>query len=135
MLLIPNYMTLKKSLANIVLVGALTLGGTGCDTQYKEGRVIKESGTVVNIVESGGALFGNESVKLGNPSYILTVETDEGKYVISVSENYDKPLVALAEAIEVGDKIRFVKTDMNQVYFSKDRIGRNYSNNIELIGK
>jgi len=134
-------MTIKKTLSSIVLAGALAFSSAGCShhPQYQEGKVIKESGTVVNIVESSGALFGNESVKFGNPNYVLTVETDDGKYVINVRENHRKPLAALAEAIEVGDKIRF-KTNyfdrgIDKDYFSKDRIGTVPSNEIELLGK
>ncbi len=149
-------MTIKKTLSSIVLAGALAFGGAGCscyNPQYQEGKVTKESGTVVNIVESSGALFGNESVKFGNPDYVLTVETDHGKYVINVEERRFIPpfksLVALAEAIEIGDRIRFktdyIITDYTKHplislgergdYFSKDRIGSVPSNEIELLGK
>ncbi len=134
-------MTIKKTLSSIVLAGALAFGGTGCyHPQYQEGKVTKENGTVVNIVESSGALFGNESVKFGNPNYVLTVETDQGKYVINVRERRPKPLVALAEAIEEGDRIKF-KTNYvtalgsSEDCFSKDRIGSVYSDEIELLGK
>lgn len=135
-------MTIKKTLSSIVLAGALAFGGAGCyhRPQYQEGKVTKESGTVVNIVKSSGALFGNESVKFGNPNYVLTVETDQGKYIINVSESYSKPLAALAEAIEVGDRVRF-KTNywanhgQDRDYFSKDRIGSVPSDDIELLGK
>src|SRR3989344_6340839 len=70
LLLITNCMTIK-TLSSIVLAGALALVGAGCShhPQYQEGKVTKESGTVVNIVESSGALFGNESVKFGNPNF------------------------------------------------------------------
>ncbi|MBS3074618.1 hypothetical protein J4447_04175 [Candidatus Pacearchaeota archaeon] len=133
-------MTIKKTLADIVLTGALALVGVGCShhPQYQEGKVTKESGTVVNIVESSGALFGNESVKFGNPNYVLTVETDQGKYTINVEGRYSKPLAALAEAIEVGDRIKF-KTNhwggKDRDYFSRDRIGSVPSDEIELLGK
>ena len=133
-------MTIKKTLSSIVLAGALALGGTVCShhSQYQEGKVTKESGTVVNIVKSSGAIFGNESVKFGNPNYVLTVETDQGEYVINVRENYSKPLVALAEAIEVGDRIKF-KTNYWDVkdldYFSEDRIGSVPSDEIKLLRK
>jgi len=91
------------------------------------------------MLESSGAFFGNESVRFGNPSYILTVETEQGKYTISVIE-WGKPLLGLAEAIEVGDRIKF-KTSITDFisgsvnYFSKDRIGSLYSDDIELLGK
>ncbi|MBI2564740.1 hypothetical protein HYV79_01995 [Candidatus Woesearchaeota archaeon] len=118
-------------------LGALVFALTGCESQpqYLEGRVTKESGTVVNIVESSRALFGNESVKFGKQTYVLTVETSQGRYIINVREGGSKPLVALAEAIEVGDKVRF-RTDTDFLRrFSKDRIGNVISNDIELIGR
>ena len=136
-------MTIKKTLSSIVLAGALAFGSAGCSSyhpQYQEGEVTKESGTVVNIVESSGALFGNESVKFGNPNYVLTIKTDKGKYIIDVRENYQKPLAALAEAIEVGSRIRFkTNRDMSlgksMDYFSEDRIGSVPSSEIELLGE
>jgi hypothetical protein len=135
-------MTIKKTLSSIVLAGALAFGSAGCSyhQEYQEGKVTKESGTVVNVVESSAALFGNESVKFGNPNYVLTVETDQGKYVINVRESSSKPLAALAEAIEVGDRIRFGTNyhkgfGDSRNYFSKDRIGSVPSNKVELLGK
>ena len=127
-----------------VLAGTLIFGGIKCgekfQPEYQEGKVIKESGTAVNIVESTGAIFGNEAVKFGNPNYVLSVETNKGKYIISVWEEYSKPLVALAEAIEIGDKIKFRTNYCPPLgeegnYFSKDRIGAMPSNEIELLGK
>jgi len=133
-------MIIKKTLSRIVLAGTLAFGGAGCShhPQYQEGKVTKESGTVVNVVESSGAIFGNKSVKFGNPNYVLTVETDQGKYVISVREKDSKPLAALAEAIEVGDRIKF-KTNYQDIadhdYFSEDRIGSVPSDEIKLLGE
>ena len=71
-------------------------------------------------MESSGAIFGNdifgnESIKFWKPIYILTVSTDQGKYVINVIET-SKPLVALAEAIEVGDRVRFLTSYWNANY-------------------
>jgi hypothetical protein len=123
---------------------ALTLGGcSGFKPEYLEGTVIKESGSVVNIVQSSGALFGNESVKFGQQNYILTVETTSGKYIIDVNEGYNSriPLAALAEAIEVGDKIKF-KTNYEsgwgsrgRLYFSRDRLGSIWIDDIEILNK
>ncbi len=128
-----------NKIKRLVGIGALALSLVGCGEVkpiYLEGRVIKESGTVVNLVESSGALFGNESVKLGNPNYLLTVETSEGKYIMDISEHYSKTLAALAEAIEVGDKVRFITNDPNDYPgFSKDRIGTIHSHNIEVLGR
>ncbi len=136
-------MTIKRTLSSIVLAGTLAFSGLKCSSpsnpqEYLEGKVIKEGGTAVNLVESSGAIFGNESVKLGYPTYIITVETSQGKYVMNVIDDYNKPLVALAEAIEVGDRIRFRTTYRgcgHEDCFSRDRIGGVYSDYIELLGK
>ena len=130
-------------LQEISEIGALVLILNGCASfqpKYLEGKVTKESGTIVNLVESSGAFFGNESVKFGNPNYILTIETSGGKYIVDVSETYSKPLAALAEAIEVGDKVKF-KTNYEAMigdirsYFSSDKIGSVPSDEIEVIKK
>ena len=131
---------IKKTLSSIILASALTFGGVGCSYQpeYQEGKVIKEGGSIANIVESSGALFGNESVKFGNQNYVLSVDTEQGKYVIYVREYHSKPIAALAEAIEVGDRVRFKTNYMNfgnKNYFSEDRIGSVPSHEIELLGK
>ncbi len=123
-------------------IGALVLALSGCGFQpkYLEGKVTKESGTIINLVESSGAFFGNESVKFSDPNYILTIETSDGKYIVNMSETYSKPLAALAEAIEVGDKVKF-QTNYEYIfgdirsYFSSDKIGSIPSNKIEVIKK
>mgnify|MGYP004201836341 CR=1 FL=1 len=122
------------SLSPLVLVG--------CEPQlpeFQEGKVTKESGVVTEVIKSSGGLFSKESVRI-KPTYVLNVETRQGDYIISVRESYSKPLVALAEAIEIGDRIRFpltsgskgVFSERNYKYFSKDRIGSVSSNDISL---
>jgi len=126
--------------------GALILALSSCalpEKEYLEGRIVKESGTVINIVKSSGSLFGNESVKFENQNYVLTVETEQGKYIINVRDSHSKPISALAEAIEEGDKIKFpikkpAHSDIFNAeynYFSKDRIGTMHSIEIEVLGK
>ena len=125
---------LQKALGMGML--ALTLNGcSDIPQKYLEGKVTKESGTACNIVESSGALFGNESVKFGEPTYILTVETKQGKYTINVIE-YRKSILALAQAIEVGDSIRFALSGYDvSPCFSEDRVGSNLSMDIVVLGK
>lgn len=126
-------------------IGALALTSLlGCDNPetYLEGKVIKEGGSVVNIVQSSGALFGNDSVKFGDPTYVLAVETNEGKYIIDVREysftrTFKHTLVALAEAIKEGSVIKFPKSykcnGKDESYFAKDKIGRLSSDSIEVV--
>ena len=100
-------MAFKKTLASLILGATLAFSGCG-DTKpcyYLEGEVIKESGSVVSVIESSGAVFGNESVKFGNPTYVLRVKTEKGIYTINVEGDSQKPLAALAEAIKAGDKV------------------------------
>ena len=126
-------------------IGALVLTLGGCDSynsfkpEYLEGTITKESGNVVNIVGSSGALFGNESVKFGDPNYILTVKTTNGEYIINVRETNSKPLAALAEAVKVGSRVRF-RTNYDifgesQPYFSSDKIGSIPSDEVEALQK
>ena len=123
-----------KTLVAAIGIG-LALGLNGCGPiEYVEGVVTKESGTIVNIVESSGAIFGNESVKFGNPSYVLTVESERGKYILNVRENWSKPLSVLSEAIEPGDRIR-INVSNDRTYISNDGIGSLPGYCIELIGK
>ncbi len=125
----------------LIGAGILTLTSlSGCQAKYLEGTVVKESGTVLNLVESPKPfLFGNESVKFGNPNYILTIKTNGGKYIVDLREinSYkNKTLAALAEAIEVGDRVRFRTNDINGIsYFSRDRIGTIPTPSLEVLGK
>ena len=61
---------------------------------------------------------------------IFDVISHPHEYTIDVNNNYLKSSAALAEAIEVGDKIRF-RVDN----FSSDRIGWVPSNEIQVVGK
>ncbi|MBI4738713.1 hypothetical protein HY772_04000 [Candidatus Woesearchaeota archaeon] len=128
-------MTIKQTLGAIVLAGASGL--TGCSVDYKTGTVEKESGTVAQIVESRGALFGNESVKFSDPTYILQIKTEEGVYIASVKSGRQKTIEALATALEEGDRVRFVVNDSYRdgKTFGNDRVGTLYADQIEILPK
>ncbi len=144
MLLITNVMTIKRTLVTIVLASAIglaacspsPLGGPG---NYVEGKVVSEYGNVARIVESSGALFGNESVKLGNPVYGLKVETPQGIYIIEVDVNDQSgsrgPHSAynLAAAIEEGTEVKFPLRYDEKDLFSVDRLGILDPDDIEII--
>jgi hypothetical protein len=119
-------------------VGALVLAlATGCEQkkpEYVTGTVTQERGTVAQIVESSGALFGNESVKISDPTYVLQIQTPQGLYSASIKESSSKPLDALALAIEEGSRIRVEKGYWDS-HFGEDRIGYLYSENIIVDGK
>lgn len=125
-----------KPARNILRMGALVvaLGLSGCvEIKNLEGTVKEEFGTTPTIVESNGALFGNESVKFGDPNYGLVLETEKGDYTIYVSDYKTKRVIALAKAIELGDRIRITYDSSTIIY--KDGIGRTDSDTIEIIGK
>ena len=126
-----------KLYQKILATGALiaSVGLSGCnERQTLEGTVKEEFGTAQRIVESSGTIFGNESVKLGDPSYGLILETDKGEYVISVKDIPSlKPVYALARAIEPGDKVRITYDGYTRI--GNDRVGTTDSDTIELIEK
>lgn len=125
----------QKILATGALIGAIGL--VGCEQQKPrtlEGTVKEEFGAAQRIIESSGAIFGNESVEIGDPTYGLVLETDKGEYVISVKDIHSlKPVYALARAIEPGDKVRITCNYHTRI--GNDRIGRTNSDTIELIEK
>lgn len=136
-------MQVRKTLTSIVLAGTLAPGGVGCSKpeNHVEGKVIQEYGSVARIVQSSGALFGNESVKLGNPIYGLKVETPQGIYIIHVdiddSSGSQGPHTAynLAAAIEEGTRVRFPLRYDGRNLFSADKLGIVDPDDITILGK
>jgi len=122
-------------------VGALVLAfASGCDNKpskpsdiYLEGTVKREAGSVARIVESSGALFGNESVKFSNPTYVLQIETPEGVYTASVVQYGNKTLDALALVIQEGSRVKFAKRHHDNDRFGEDRIGKIYSDELTVL--
>ncbi len=135
-------MSIMNKLKRNLVIGALALTSLGgcSEPTYLEGKVAKESGSAVNLIRSEGALFGNDSVKFGKLNYILTVDTSKGRYVIDVCQK-EKSLAALAEAIEVGDTVRFPIDNINGICyagnerFEEDRIGSVPSKYLSVIKK
>ncbi len=139
-------MRIKQKLRTIVLVTAIGLAGCSPKPKdYIEGTVVKEYGNVARIVESSGALFGNESVKLGNPNYGLIVETSRGKYTIDVDvsdksgSSGPKTAYNLAARIEEGTKIRFPTTfdgrsrTNKPIGFTDDKVGYLDPDDIQIL--
>ena len=109
---------------------------TGCDRSTRlEGVVLEEGGTLPRLVKSPKGFLSNETVKINN-SYVLTVQTAQGKYTMAVRDDYKKPVAALEEAIEKGDTIIFPLTNYNgQTIFFEDNIGAVNSNEISVKKK
>lgn len=128
---------MKKTLTATALLLAGAIGLSGCSRDYKTGTVEKEYGTVAKIIESSGALFGNESVKFSDPTYILQIKTAEGTYTASVIPYKNRTIEALATALEEGDRVRFAVNDPMQYgsCFGSDRVGRIRADQIEILPK
>lgn len=138
-------MNYRKLFAVPLIAAVVGLGG--CENEYQTGEVIRESGTLVErrenrLEDSSGAIFGNDSVRVGNQSYILEVSAEDGIYTIGVIDGRNshnqiyKSMEALEQAIEVGDRIKFL-TVLGGTHrkFSEDRIGSNYSSDITIDEK
>jgi len=141
-------MRFKKTLTSIVLAGAIGLSGcTKAPKNYVEGEVIERYGTVSGLIESSGALFGNESVKAGDPSYVIRVKTQNGVYTIEVDaldtsgSSGPQTIYSVAAATKIGTKIKFPtkaygKNWKNQhAGFSSGNVGMLDPDDIEIIGK
>ena len=141
---------MKNKLITVMGIGALALNLSACCQDYSlrelEGTVLKEKGNIMNIESSSGAIFGNESVKFGDKTYILNVRTKEGDYIMQVYETWGskKPLEALEDSIKIGSKIRFYvdKEDNSPFHckksipiFSEDKIGWIKTNEITVLKK
>ena len=130
-----------NQLKKVFGVGALVLTlATGCENkpEYVAGIVTQERGNVARVIESSGAIFGNESVKINDPTYILQIQFPQGLYTASIRESISKPLVALALAIEEGSQIKIDKKYFEGKYtnrFEKDKIGYLWSNEIIVESK
>ncbi|MBI2004262.1 hypothetical protein HYS72_02240 [Candidatus Pacearchaeota archaeon] len=135
-----------KTINKIFKIGALAISLTGCinlpnvysQRNYLEGIVKKESGSVTKLVESSGASFGNESVKIGYPTYNLQIKTSEGVYTARIIPGVMKSLEALELAIDVGSRVRFPKivgkcSWLEENAFGEDKIGKIYADDLIVL--
>jgi hypothetical protein len=93
----------------MTLVVCLFFLGCADKTIRIEGEVIKIFGTLPGLVQSSGALFGNESVKINNPSLVYVVKVGEDVYTLDVFDNYESSIskINLASRICLGTRISF----------------------------
>lgn len=128
-----------KLYQKILGIGTLIMGLNGCvESKTLEGTVIEEFGTANRIVESSGALFGNESVKIGDPTYGLILDGNDGEwYTLSILNCENKSVYALAKAIKPGDKVRieykYLSGNSNPI--DVDGIGNVCGRSVKLIKK
>lgn len=121
----------------IIAIGALigNFLASGCGKQQVpslEGTVKEEFGNVTRVETSSGALFGNESVKIGDPEYGIVLESNGRRYVITVRDSSDKPILSLAKAIEPGDRVRI---ELRPLYtnIGEDGIGSTYGSQLIVL--
>jgi len=109
-------MSIRKTLCT--LVAAAVIGLSGCEKEKEEeeyiyGTVLEESGTIVDrqklIERSDGALFGNDSISFGDPTYAIKFKADNDKIYFFQVIRYKERLEALNLAIEPGTRIKIPK--------------------------
>ena len=116
-------MRIKNKIGIITLASIIGLGLYGCEKpkepNYITGTVLKEFGTIVDrqkIIESSeGAIFGNDSIKIGE-SYGIQFKADYNKknYIFAVKKTSVDKLEALNFAIEKGTRIEMKRYDFNR---------------------
>ncbi len=139
---------------NLLRITGLIFALSGCaevgPADYLQGRVIKEMGTAPLLRER--SIFKGEGTNLGELSYGLKVETEEGIYSFGVYEDNDlrdsegnlttpKSLLVLEEQIEEGDVIKFTlgcvynRGGDKKTYFQEDKNGNVPSNYVSVVKK
>lgn len=111
----------------------LALGLTGCITEPLEGIVKEEFGTAATLTDSRGPLLENNLIKQDDLTYGIVLETADGTYTLNVRHYRRKPVLAVAKAVEPGDRIR-INPDCN-TEIGKDNIGTTDSDTISIIEK
>jgi hypothetical protein len=135
-------MNWKNSIYSRALAATLAIGTTACleheknKDQFLEGKVLEESGTVLQILDPDKKEFLPEIVAK-NPSYLIKVETVKGNYIIDLASHYERPskrLSTMAVLIEPGMYVKFQTHRSDGVpYFSSDRVGMLSTRQIEVL--
>ena len=106
---------------------ALLLALTGCgdighQTGPLEGRVIKEFGTLSRTSEAGE--INKEQ------TYGIVLETEEATYTLGIDDSDTKPIFALEETIQPGDKVK-----VSGAYVHNDNVGTTQSEYVYVTEK
>ena len=92
----------------LAILCLVLVAGCAQKTQRMNVQIVKISGTLPQLMRSSGAVFGNESVRVGNASLILTVKADGGHiYTLEILDGYTVSKDALLSRICVGSKGSF----------------------------
>ena len=121
---------LKKLLGTIALSSVMGIS-SGCTEKYKTGTVVKEAGSIVvaqQTIESKNCACFKDKYSEKWPTYFLQIQTSEGIYTASIEPTYERPLEALALAIEEGTKVKF-STGLIQ----SDKVGTIYADELKIL--
>ena len=135
-------MSIRKTLCT--LVAAAVIGLSGCEKEEEEekyiyGTVLEESGTIVDrqklIERSEGALFGNDFVSFGDPTYAIKFKADNDKiYFFHVKRYYGSGrLEALNMAIEPGTRIKIPKVRFTHSYGLRGNVGTIHDSDLYVL--
>lgn len=101
----------------ILLVVIFSVFAVGCspketlETVRKEVEIIRISGTLPAILSSTGALFGNDSVKIGEQTLVFTIKEQSGHVrTLEVLDGRSISKVALLSRVCVGSKMSMIFT-------------------------
>jgi hypothetical protein len=112
----------------------------GCEGRSNEeiyvyGVVVNEVGSILETQEriqpSSGALFGNESVKFGDLTYILQIEIEDKLYTVSIISPCNSRLEALNLVIDEGTRIRIRRSSF--YWGLAGNVSEVYVANIEVV--
>ncbi|MDO8516947.1 MAG: hypothetical protein Q7S33_02375 [Nanoarchaeota archaeon] len=133
----------------VALFATCVFNGCG-ESKYIYGVVLNEYGTIVkrqNFIErSEGALFGNDSIKLNDPTYVIQFQVvsvrsskkiyDSGPYLgkiytFQIMGGRYNNLEALNIAIHKGTKIRIPQSEFN--FYLNGNVGKIFDSNVSVL--
>jgi|GEM_PF-1912919 len=99
---------MKTTVLGLSCLAFLALAACSKETTRLEGEVVKISGALPQLLRSAGALTGNESVRLGEASLILTVKESDGHIrTLDVRDNGGVTKAAILSRVCVGTKVTY----------------------------
>ena len=102
---------MKITLCILICFSMLALTSCGKETVRVEAEVIKISGTLPQMLSSAGAIFGNESAKIGHFSLVITLKQVNGHIrTLDIMEGKSVTKAALLSRICIGTKVSFTAT-------------------------
>jgi hypothetical protein len=135
-----------------LFIGSMLANKTPPPSNFVEGEVVKVKGSLVNIVTApefnGFVSHSNQTTKFGDPTFVFSVKTPKGVYVIQIdpTDTGGSPgpqtIYNLAAVVKEGKKIRFptevhgrknAEPKNQPMGFSKSKIGMLDPDDIEIL--